>query len=90
MKYSLLLGLGVIGVLWSVSSILKRTRNEQVRRDELLPKPGEGTLEGVRQLANAGEKIAAIKLYRQIQGVGLKEAKDAVEKMVNGSDCSAR
>jgi ribosomal protein L7/L12 len=28
-----------------------------------------------------GEKINAIKLYRQSSGVGLKEAKDAVEEM---------
>jgi hypothetical protein len=33
--------------------------------------------EAVRQ----GKKIEAIKLYRQSTGVGLKEAKDAVEEM---------
>jgi len=36
------------------------------------------------QLLHAGEKIEAIKLYRQIFGVGLKEAKDAVEAMETG------
>jgi len=35
----------------------------------------------VMQLLRAGEKIEAIKLYRQIFDVGLKEAKDAVEAM---------
>jgi ribosomal protein L7/L12 len=33
----------------------------------------------VRELANNGEKIAAIKRHRELTGCGLKEAKDAVE-----------
>ena len=33
----------------------------------------------VVQLANAGKKIQAIKLYRDITGAGLKEAKDVVD-----------
>lgn len=35
----------------------------------------------VERLARAGDKISAIKLYRKLTGVGLKEAKDAVEKL---------
>jgi large subunit ribosomal protein L7/L12 len=35
----------------------------------------------VRQLAQDGKKIEAIKAYRQATGLGLKEAKDAVEAM---------
>jgi len=38
----------------------------------------------VVQLLRAGQKIEAIKLYRQISGVGLKEAKEAVEAMEAG------
>jgi ribosomal protein L7/L12 len=30
----------------------------------------------------AGNKIKAIKLYREMYGVGLKEAKDAIDEMV--------
>lgn len=33
----------------------------------------------VRQLADAGQKIEAIKVHREQTGLGLKEAKDAVE-----------
>ncbi len=36
------------------------------------------------RLIRAGKKIEAIKIYRQIFGVGLKDAKDAVEKMQRG------
>ena len=35
----------------------------------------------VAEALRRGEKIKAIKLYRQSTGVGLKEAKDAVEEM---------
>jgi hypothetical protein len=42
-------------------------------------------------LLDAGRKIEAIKLYRQLHGVGLKEAKEAVERIardqpLSGSD----
>ena len=38
-------------------------------------------LEPVRALMIKGRKIEAIKLYRELTGVGLKEAKEAVEAM---------
>lgn len=39
-------------------------------------------LEAVKDAMRRGKKIEAIKLYRELKGVGLKEAKDAVESMV--------
>ena len=42
---------------------------------------GQGTMDDVRRLASAGQKIAAIKVYRRIHGASLKEAKDAVDAM---------
>ena len=38
-------------------------------------------MEQVRIALNGGNKIEAIKMYRELTGLGLKEAKDAVEKM---------
>ncbi|MGI5456386.1 ribosomal protein L7/L12 [Streptomyces sp. CA-249302] len=35
----------------------------------------------VAELVRDGKKIEAIKVYREATGVGLKEAKDAVEKL---------
>jgi len=35
----------------------------------------------IRKLAKKGKTIEAIKLYRERHGVGLKEAKDAVEAL---------
>lgn len=39
----------------------------------------------VKALLQAGNKIEAIKVYRQLTGMGLKEAKDAVEAMAAGA-----
>ena len=36
----------------------------------------------IRQFARQGQKIRAIKCYRILYGVGLKEAKEAVEDMM--------
>ena len=46
-----------------------------------LPAEGGPWLAEVRALAASDQKIQAIKLYRERTGVGLKEAKDAVEAM---------
>jgi ribosomal protein L7/L12 len=42
---------------------------------------GEGDLAEVHALAQQGHKIEAIKRYRQLTGVGLKEAKDYVDRL---------
>ncbi len=41
-------------------------------------------LKAIAELARAGKKIEAIKQYRALTGLGLKEAKDAVEQMAAG------
>ncbi len=49
------------------------------------PKPNFDSLEdAVRSLLTQGQKIAAIKLYREQTGVGLAEAKSAVERIERG------
>jgi ribosomal protein L7/L12 len=39
----------------------------------------------ILQLAQQGKKIEAIKCYRSLHNVGLKQAKEAVEKMLKQS-----
>jgi tetratricopeptide (TPR) repeat protein len=53
---------------------------------ELSPPKLEVTInhERVRKLLKEGKKIQAIKAYREETGIGLKEAKDAVEAIENG------
>jgi hypothetical protein len=52
----------------------------------LQPAPGpvavQGSLEAVRNLALSNRTIEAIKMYRRIKGVDLKEAKDYVDDLV--------
>lgn len=52
----------------------------------VLPSPGStpAGLEPVVEALGAGQKIEAIKRYRELTGVGLKEAKDAVEALERG------
>jgi Protein kinase domain len=57
-------------------------RIQQARERGLWPKLGEvPTLEQVKGLAQAGEKVLAIKLYRQIERTSVSDAKAAVEKL---------
>ena len=52
----------------------------------VMPPPGAtpAGLGAVADLLRSGQKIEAIKRYRELVGVGLKEAKDAVEAMERG------
>ena len=45
--------------------------------------------EQIKELAANGNKIAAIAQYREITGVGLKEAKEAVEALMLGMPANA-
>lgn len=49
--------------------------------DHLGIRQEEPALEQVAALARDGRKIEAIKVYRELTGAGLKEAKDAVERI---------
>lgn len=58
-----------------------RARSQSLRASGLYPAVGQGTDADVVRLAEGGHKIEAIKLYREIHGGGLKEAKQAVEAL---------
>jgi hypothetical protein len=78
----LLLGILLIGT----RQLTSRLQIQKAREGGLWPQSGElPTLEHVKHLAQAGEKILAIKLYRQIHGVPLADAKAAVEKLAGHS-----
>ena len=51
------------------------------RKRALLPPGREPTIEDVKRIAKSGDKIWAIKLYRQIYQVSLQESKSAVENL---------
>jgi hypothetical protein len=82
-------------IIWLLLSLLrsngrleKRVLDLEIRLHKLqdhigfVADPNPPITDDVRVLARTpGSKIAAIKLYRQQTGAGLKEAKDAVERM---------
>jgi ribosomal protein L7/L12 len=76
-------------ILLGILASANRRRTEALRQQGLYPAPGKGTDADVAKLLAAGRKIDAIKIYREIHGVGLKEAKEAVERMAKCVDPSA-
>ena len=75
------IALGGFVLLLVVMAVWSRGRVEQVRQPELSLPVGAGTDGDIARLVDAGQKIAAIKLYRRLHNVGLKDAKDAVDKL---------
>jgi ribosomal protein L7/L12 len=72
----------VASVVLGLAQLILRSRPQVIQDPANWPKPGQPpTMADVERLAKAGQKITAIKFYREIHNVGLKEAKDAVEKM---------
>jgi len=82
MQHKLILAMaGFVAVGLFIAFILKL---RPIRRlPENVPNnTGQGSSDNeVRRLLAAGQKIEAIKLYRETYGTGLKEAKDAVDKI---------
>jgi ribosomal protein L7/L12 len=85
MKNVMIAAIGFVAMGLFIAFAQKRQRDERARLQDLMRHPGQvPTDEDVKRLAQAGEKINAIELYRQIHGGSLKEAKDAVDRMVIG------
>lgn len=70
-----LIGGGVLVAGIVLVALIARSRNVEV----VTMQPPTVTDDSPEALMRAGQKIAAIKRYRELHGVGLKEAKDAVE-----------
>ncbi|MFI9388671.1 ribosomal protein L7/L12 [Kutzneria sp. NPDC052558] len=87
----IVLGIAVVALLGALmsrtgSTRLLERRLERLERkvDQLMQHVGveqPGPDQDVLHLARAGRKIEAIKRYRELTGAGLKEAKDAVERL---------
>jgi hypothetical protein len=80
----------------AIDMAMKQTRRDMARRigrvnDKLdlllaqagvrLDTPDVPRLDEIRELARSGKKIHAIKLYRNVTGADLAEAKNAVEQL---------
>jgi predicted Ser/Thr protein kinase len=82
-------GLGILLIL--ALYLYSRWQIQQARERGLWPQWGElATLEHVQHLAQAEEKVLAIKLYRQIYPVSLMDAKAAVEKIASAGPATKK
>jgi hypothetical protein len=79
----LVLGLGLsVWGLWAHGKIKAGQINQLSSSAPARISP-QGSLDAVRELALSNRIIEAIKMYRELKGVGLKEAKDYVDKLRN-------
>jgi len=77
----------VLAIPAVVITVLLRSRSStaSARARGLLPPAGAGTDADVAALMARGEKLLAIRLYRELHDSGLKEAKEAVEAMARAA-----
>lgn len=79
MFLKILLGIAIAAAIVSLLNRNSARRLESLKRSGVYPLPGQETAAHVDRLIRGNHKIEAIKVYRTIHGVGLKEAKEAVE-----------
>jgi ferritin-like metal-binding protein YciE len=76
----------VLGIESRISRTDRRVARVERKLDLIMDHLGlrdhDPWMDEVVALAREGKKIPAIKAYREITGAGLKEAKDAVERIV--------
>ena len=72
---------------WSKESDYQKPTEDDAayRRSGVLPAAGTATMADVERLVRAGERIAAIRIYREIHHVGLAEAKKAIDELYNAA-----
>lgn len=79
LQFVLGIGLSAWG-LWAHSQIKSSQRIEPASSVPV-PSAAPGSIDAVRDLALSNRTIEAIKMYRELTGVGLKEANDYVENL---------
>jgi ribosomal protein L7/L12 len=83
--FALVVIVGVISIEGRISRADKRIARVERKLDLILDHLGLGEddprMAEVAALRRDGKTIQAIKVYREATGVGLKEAKEAVERM---------
>ena len=81
---SMFVAAGLFAIVIAVVAWRLSERNlADLRARGIYPAAGSEKDEDVLRLARAGKKILAIKCYRSLHEVGLKEAKEAVELLEN-------
>ena len=84
LSVQVLIVIGALLVLGFFMFQRRRSKIEDLRRTGVYPRPGEETEADIDRLIMKGHKIEAIKVFRALHDVDLKEAKEAVEKRQRG------
>lgn len=84
----ILYGVVIVIALFFLVDKISRARVDRLRQQGIYPAPGQETEADVERLLLMGRKIDAIKVYRSLHRVGLKEAKEAVERLAERLDPS--
>lgn len=79
--------IAVLHDLDALSTKLYDIREELMREIEYTP---DDLIVAIEAAKHHGKKIDAIKIYRQIHGVGLVEAKEAVESLLESHNETSR
>ncbi len=72
--------LGMIAVSASLS-IYQNIKVDRLRKEGKYPEKGKITRRDILGLLKTGNEVLAIRAYRELYKVGLKEAKELVDKM---------
>jgi ribosomal protein L7/L12 len=75
------IGLVIIGMFIAGFIFVSQRSLIGARRSGLLPKVGQATMADVERLVRAGERILAIRCYREIHKCSLQDAKRAVDDL---------
>ena len=75
------IGLSIAAIVITYNAI----RIRSLRLKGLYPGRGQATMQHVEDLIRTGNKTLAIKAYREAHCVSLKQAKEAIEKIVNAA-----
>jgi ribosomal protein L7/L12 len=68
-------------VVWVLASASSSFKERQLVRDGILPPPDKTTDDDIARLVKSGHKVWAIKRYRQLHNVSLKDAKTKIEAL---------
>ena len=74
------IALGIFGV-FAMMFLIASFRTAADRRAGVLPPAGQATMADVERLVRAGQRIYAIRCYREIHHCGLAEAKKGVDDL---------
>lgn len=72
--------------LGAVLNLRVRRRKQRAVASHLYPPPGRGSDDDVLRLLQQGERLLAIKLYRELHGTDLKSSRIAVDELGKGAE----